>query len=107
MIFIPDICVKDLESVLNSIYNKQNITSKQNRNLLFLLNWEYENTKVPSNNIKDDLIETIKWETSNVYEEEDHTFEQYQPIGEHSENDEAADEKPVIIPLINIKSKYY
>ena len=105
MIFIPDICVKDLESVLNSIYNKQNITSKQNRNLLFLLNWEDENTKVPSNNIKDDLIETIKWETSNVYEGEDHTFEQYQPIGEHSENDEAADEKPVIIPLINIKSK--
>ena len=47
VICIPDICVQDLESVLNSIYNKQNITLKQNLNLLFLLNWEDEITKVP------------------------------------------------------------
>ena len=105
VIFIPDICVKDLESVLKSIYNKQNITTKQNPNLLFLLNWEDEITKVPFQNIKDDLIETIKWETSIVSDEEGHTYEQHQPINEHSEFEEAIDEKPVLIPLTNIKSK--
>ena len=102
VIFIPDICVKDLRSVFNSIYNynKQNIKVKQNFSLQFLFNWADETTNVPLENIKGDLNETVKWETVAESDEEENIYEQYQPIVENSEIDEATEQKPVLIPLL-------
>ena len=97
VIFIPDICVRDLRSVFNGIYNKQNITLKQNLNLQFLLNWERETAKDPSEKIKDDLQETIKRENNDGSDEIEPNVELFEPISDINET--VQEEKPVLISL--------
>ena len=105
VIYIPDICVKDLRLVFNSIYNKQNITVKQNLSLQFLFYWADETAKVAFEKIKGELNETVKWETVVESDEEETNYEHYQPIGVNSEIDEATEEKPVLIPLLRKRKR--